>query len=97
MFFFSSRRRHTRSLRDWSSDVCSSDLSSGRAPQLLAGALVAEGAMDLFEVGELDICPWALREGVILRKLDVMATEPSAAASPGETPNSEVAVTPFRA
>src|SRR6266403_2227069 len=27
-FFFSSRRRHTRSLRDWSSDVCSSDLSS---------------------------------------------------------------------
>src|SRR5579885_2939994 len=31
-FFFSSRRRHTRSKRDWSSDVCSSDLSrrSGR-------------------------------------------------------------------
>src|SRR6266496_4094595 len=28
-FFFSSRRRHTRSLRDWSSDVCSSDLRSG--------------------------------------------------------------------
>src|SRR5437868_10952007 len=25
-FFFSSRRRHTRSKRDWSSDVCSSDL-----------------------------------------------------------------------
>src|SRR5437868_8924302 len=29
-FFFSSRRRHTRSKRDWSSDVCSSDLASGR-------------------------------------------------------------------
>src|SRR5690349_24108702 len=28
LFFFSSRRRHTRSLRDWSSDVCSSDLRS---------------------------------------------------------------------
>src|SRR5882672_11900662 len=27
IFFFSSRRRHTRSLCDWSSDVCSSDLS----------------------------------------------------------------------
>src|SRR5699024_11325464 len=27
-FFFSSRRRHTRSKRDWSSDVCSSDLAS---------------------------------------------------------------------
>src|SRR6266513_5228091 len=29
LFFFSSRRRHTRSKRDWSSDVCSSDLSAG--------------------------------------------------------------------
>src|ERR671927_447631 len=28
-FFFSSRRRHTRSLCDWSSDVCSSDLGTG--------------------------------------------------------------------
>src|SRR5699024_7619517 len=28
-FFFSSRRRHTRSKRDWSSDVCSSDLQTG--------------------------------------------------------------------
>src|SRR5699024_12193887 len=27
-FFFSSRRRHTRSKRDWSSDVCSSDLGN---------------------------------------------------------------------
>src|SRR6266496_6016636 len=30
-FFFSSRRRHTRSLRDWSSDVCSSDLRQTRS------------------------------------------------------------------
>src|SRR5690349_18981500 len=30
MFFFSSRRRHTSSLRDWSSDVCSSDLAPAR-------------------------------------------------------------------
>src|SRR5207249_8052930 len=29
-FFFSSRRRHTRSKRDWSSDVCSSDLRARR-------------------------------------------------------------------
>src|SRR2546421_7308776 len=29
-FFFSSRRRHTRSDRDWSSDVCSSDLLDGQ-------------------------------------------------------------------
>jgi exopolyphosphatase / guanosine-5'-triphosphate,3'-diphosphate pyrophosphatase len=45
-------------------------VSPGRARQLLAGALVAEGAMDLFGVEELEICPWALREGVILRRLD---------------------------
>ncbi|MBV9023445.1 MAG: Ppx/GppA family phosphatase [Streptomycetaceae bacterium] len=47
-------------------------VSAGRARQLLAGALVAEGAMDLFGVEELEICPWALREGVILRRLDAM-------------------------
>src|SRR5207247_3947495 len=33
-FFFSSRRRHTRSTRDWSSDVCSSDLSFTYAERL---------------------------------------------------------------
>src|SRR5690349_24400838 len=32
-FFFSSRRRHTRSLRDWSSDVCSSDLEVAKGRQ----------------------------------------------------------------
>src|SRR6266542_6544191 len=34
-FFFSSRRRHTRCYRDWSSDVCSSDLLALRLTQLL--------------------------------------------------------------
>src|SRR6266496_6137409 len=33
VFFFSSRRRHTRSLRDWSSDVCSSDLAASIVTQ----------------------------------------------------------------
>ncbi|MFF7335269.1 Ppx/GppA family phosphatase [Streptomyces sp. NPDC008150] len=47
-------------------------VSEGRAGQLVAGALVAEGAMDLFGVETLEICPWALREGVILRQLDQM-------------------------
>src|SRR5438045_5003712 len=32
LFFFSSRRRHTRCLSDWSSDVCSSDLRRGDGP-----------------------------------------------------------------
>jgi exopolyphosphatase/guanosine-5'-triphosphate,3'-diphosphate pyrophosphatase len=45
-------------------------VSANRAHQLLAGALVAEAVMDLYELTELDICPWALREGVILERLD---------------------------
>ncbi|MEU7598126.1 Ppx/GppA phosphatase family protein [Streptomyces sp. NPDC039022] len=45
-------------------------VSEGRSRQLLAGALVAEAGMDLFGVRTLEICPWALREGVILRHLD---------------------------
>ncbi|GAA3160675.1 MULTISPECIES: Ppx/GppA phosphatase family protein [Streptomyces] len=49
-------------------------VSEGRSRQLLAGALVAEAAMDLFGVESLEICPWALREGVILRRLDHLPT-----------------------
>jgi exopolyphosphatase/guanosine-5'-triphosphate,3'-diphosphate pyrophosphatase len=51
-------------------------VSAGRAAQMLAGAVVAEGALDLLEVDQVQICPWALREGLILRQLDVLA-EPS--------------------
>ena len=47
-------------------------VSHGRAPQLAAGAIVADAAMDLFSLTELEICPWALREGVILRRLDAL-------------------------
>jgi exopolyphosphatase / guanosine-5'-triphosphate,3'-diphosphate pyrophosphatase len=47
-------------------------VSASRSPQLLAGALVAEAAMDLLDVDVLEICPWALREGVILSRLDAM-------------------------
>lgn len=49
-----------------------SGVSEGRAAQLAAGALVADAAMDLFEVERLEVCPWALREGVILRRLDLL-------------------------
>jgi exopolyphosphatase/guanosine-5'-triphosphate,3'-diphosphate pyrophosphatase len=48
-------------------------VSAGRAPQLAAGAIVADAAMDLFDLADLEICPWALREGVILRRLDMLA------------------------
>ncbi|MGW7426430.1 Ppx/GppA phosphatase family protein [Streptomyces sp. NPDC054813] len=49
-------------------------VSEGRSGQLVAGALVAEAAMDLFEVETVEVCPWALREGVILRRLDHMGS-----------------------
>ncbi|PZG00996.1 Ppx/GppA phosphatase family protein [Micromonospora deserti] len=45
-------------------------VSAGRAHQLLAGAVVAEAVMRRLDLDSLDICPWALREGVILRRLD---------------------------
>src|SRR5436190_7923421 len=48
LFFFSSRRRHTRSLCDWSSDVCSSDLTCVDAASLEVKATIAlEGKPEL--------------------------------------------------
>ncbi|HEY0560773.1 MAG TPA: hypothetical protein VGD03_10850 [Frankiaceae bacterium] len=49
-------------------------VSPGRARQLLAGAMVAEAVLDLLDLPELEICPWALREGLILRRLDWLAS-----------------------
>ena len=48
-------------------------VSSARAHQLLAGAVVAEATMRRLGAEQVDICPWALREGVILRRLDGIA------------------------
>src|SRR5207249_8160878 len=45
-FFFSSRRRHTRSKRDWSSDVCSSDLVPN-------GVAFRDGALYVAETGRI--------------------------------------------
>ncbi|HEY0578071.1 MAG TPA: Ppx/GppA phosphatase family protein [Pseudonocardia sp.] len=45
-------------------------VSPSRAHQLVAGAVVAEAAMRALGIHQLEICPWALREGVILRRLD---------------------------
>jgi exopolyphosphatase / guanosine-5'-triphosphate,3'-diphosphate pyrophosphatase len=48
-------------------------VSTGRAPQLPAGAIVADAAMDLLGADHFELCPWALREGVILRRLDTLS------------------------
>jgi exopolyphosphatase/guanosine-5'-triphosphate,3'-diphosphate pyrophosphatase len=45
-------------------------VSASRAHQLVAGALVAQATMRALSLDEVEICPWALREGVILRRLD---------------------------
>ncbi|GGF95754.1 hypothetical protein GCM10007304_07010 [Rhodococcoides trifolii] len=45
-------------------------VSTDRSRQLVAGALVAEAGMRALSVDSLEICPWALREGLILRQLD---------------------------
>ncbi|MFD1815062.1 hypothetical protein [Rhodococcus gannanensis] len=45
-------------------------VSADRSQQIVAGALIAEATMRALAVEELEICPWALREGLILRKLD---------------------------
>src|SRR5947207_11394372 len=66
-FFFSSRRRHTRSLCDWSSDVCSSDLSRSQAS---------------VEEEDPSTEAW-LREGITFEKLDapgLCRLEPAVAA-----------------
>ncbi len=45
-------------------------VSPSRTHQIVPGALVAEACMDIFDLAELEICPWALREGVILERID---------------------------
>ncbi len=45
-------------------------ISADRSHQIVAGALVAEASMRALGVEQMEICPWALREGVILRRID---------------------------
>jgi len=45
-------------------------VSANRAQQIVAGAIVALAVMDHLDVDEVEICPWALREGIVLRRLD---------------------------
>ncbi len=48
-------------------------VSASRVAQLPAGAIVADAILDLLGVDQIELCPWALREGVILRRLDMLA------------------------
>src|SRR3712207_4560556 len=76
LFFFSSRRRHTRYWRDWSSDVCSSDLAGGERLAVGQGVgLFREGALRPIdhpvgaEVGAVEVVG-AAGQGLALEPLD---------------------------
>lgn len=45
-------------------------VSASRSHQLVAGAIVAHEAMTALGLEEVEVCPWALREGIILGRLD---------------------------
>src|SRR6266513_4674998 len=64
LFFFSSRRRHTRSKRDWSSDVCSSDLETVIREDKRLSTALTENPLDpeLHEEAALLIGSFAMRE-----------------------------------
>ena len=47
-------------------------VSENRASQIVAGVFVAESVMRNLDLSELEICPWALREGVVLKWMDWM-------------------------
>jgi len=68
-------------------------VSEGRAVQMPAGAIVADAVMDLMGITQLEICPWALREGVILKRLDRLADP---APGPGATGLPEAPPVPGR-
>ncbi|MEU4318610.1 hypothetical protein ACFV24_12780 [Nocardia fluminea] len=65
-------------------------VSSDRSQQLVAGALVAEASMRALSLDSIEICPWALREGLILRKLDAEPNGGGPVAVPPVTPVAEV-------
>jgi len=45
-------------------------VSASRAHQLVAGAIVAREIMSELQIASIEICPWALREGIVLRRID---------------------------
>jgi exopolyphosphatase/guanosine-5'-triphosphate,3'-diphosphate pyrophosphatase len=45
-------------------------VSNSRAQQIVAGAIVARSVMATLDIDKVEICPWALREGIVLRRLD---------------------------
>src|SRR6266849_9678030 len=74
-FFFSSRRRHTRSTRDWSSDVCSSDLGL-RSGGWLTATRARGYSLILLGICAITMAGWiALSDGLIDRNGKPIGTD----------------------
>jgi exopolyphosphatase / guanosine-5'-triphosphate,3'-diphosphate pyrophosphatase len=52
-------------------------VAASRSRQILAGAIVAGSLFDALDIAQLEICPWALREGILLRRLSPLLTADS--------------------
>src|SRR5438132_10694522 len=89
-FFFSSRRRHTISLCDWSSDVCSSDLGKLRAIVDLSRApgphaVRSEGAKVIIDLGDTSLAAAAPARAA-KKRARALGAAATPAAAPVETP-----------
>lgn len=76
------RRMQLADLQDWTPRLARlpaaqrvelPGITAERTYQIVAGALVAQRVMKVLGVEEVEICPWALREGVLLRRIDQMS------------------------
>jgi exopolyphosphatase/guanosine-5'-triphosphate,3'-diphosphate pyrophosphatase len=81
---FVDRRLRRRSLRPWIDRLASMPaagrarlpgVSAHRARQILAGAIVGYELMRGLDIGAVRICPWGLREGILLRRLETLQPE----------------------
>lgn len=77
----------------WAERARLAGVSASRAPQILAGALLADALMAVFGLAELAICPWALREGIALTRLQQL--EAAAGGGPADRPGIAAQRSPF--
>src|SRR4051794_19058046 len=82
---FVHRELARRDVRAWTprlATMCASEraklcgVSDPRSRQILAGAVLAELTMATLDIESLEVCPWALREGIVLRHLESMTCSP---------------------
>src|SRR5215469_17844767 len=91
VFFFSSRRRHTRSLRDWSSDVCSSDLGGDRT-----GQRGGQHVRSFLAIAEISLAMVLLVAGGLLIRSFALVTVVNPGFDPRNVTEAEVSLPQFQ-